>query len=665
MHRLKKYIISFLTFLFCCCALSFAQQRQIDSLKQCLSVAKEDTLKIELCIELMFRTDSAYYGEKALVLSEQKKSEKNIAEIEFYLGAFYYGIEKYDRSLEYLIKAMKIGEEKGYNSLLSGIYKYIGFIYRPTEPNTAVEYYAKSLRILNELGKERGASYILSAIGNVYEGTSGSKSSDNSKLALEYYLKSLEIRERLGVPEEVAASLNETSRIYERLGQANKAADLRKKGLAIAEKAKSIENIVYLSNLIGQDYSKKHDFTNALTYELKAYNALFNERNAPFNLKSDVAHGLALIYYGMGQYKNAADFYQQYIACNDSINERTNTVNLNGLKNTLATERERQNLLLKDAEIERQKVIVDKQVVLRNAFIVGFALVIALVIFIFRGYIQKQRANHKLDLTNKKIEHAYKIIEEKTKSITDSIHYALRIQRAALPHRSEIWANFKHSFVLYKPKDIVSGDFYWYDKTDDRVLIAAADCTGHGVPGALMSIIGVERLNDAAHKEQHPGKILSLLNTGIKSSLRQSDTVESTRDGMDIALCEINTTTNTLRYSGANRPLWIIRKDTLAIEEIKPNKISIGGFTSNEQVFDTHSIQLNGGDTFYVFSDGYADQFGGEKGKKLTTKRFKEILLSMQHLDMKDQEIYLAEFIDKWTAANEQVDDMLIIGVRV
>jgi serine phosphatase RsbU (regulator of sigma subunit) len=560
---------------------------------------------------------------------------------------------------------MKLAEANGYKKTLAEVYKFIGFIYRPNEPNIAIEYYGKSLRIHTDIGNERGASYLLSAIGNVYEGTTGLNKEENSKLALDYYLKSLEIRERVGVPPEIASSLNETSRVYERMGQHNKAEELRKKGLAIAEKSGSIDNIIYFCNLIGQDFSNKHDYVHALPYMLKAYKIIQHEPNISFSMRSDVAHGLALTYLAMNDYKKSAEYYQLYISCNDSINARTNTVNFNNLKNILATEREKEHLLLKDAEIDKQKAIVDKQIILRNAFIGGFVLVIALVIFILRGYRQKQKANYQLDLNNKKIEHAYKIIEEKTKSITDSIHYALRIQRAALPHRSEIWANLKHSFVLYKPKDIVSGDFYWFDKKGEQMIIAAADCTGHGVPGAIMSIIGSERLTDAVQAETEPGKILSMLNVGIKTSLRQSESAESTKDGMDIALCTVDIKTNIITYAGANRPLWVIRKNAKEIEEIKANKVSIGGLTANEQCFDTHTVQLNTGDTFYIFSDGYIDQFGGEKGKKLTTKKFKEILLGIQHLEMKDQEKQLADFIDGWKVNTEQVDDILIIGVKM
>jgi serine phosphatase RsbU (regulator of sigma subunit) len=263
-------------------------------------------------------------------------------------------------------------------------------------------------------------------------------------------------------------------------------------------------------------------------------------------------------------------------------------------------------------------------------------------------------------------------ISQKNKEITDSINYAKRIQDAKLPKSSDLAALLPHSFILFKPKDIVSGDFYFFKKQNDSILIAAADCTGHGVPGAFMSLIGMEKLAEAA-TGSNPPDILGQLNKGIKQSLNQTNTDESTRDGMDIALCALNPTERTLIFSGANRPLWIIRTPTGAggdpgryeLEEIKATKTAIGGLTKNDQVFERNDVALAKGDTFYIFSDGYADQFSGVSGKKLMTKKLKEVLLSIQSKTMAEQHQYLDHFIETWKAGSEQLDDILVIGVRL
>jgi serine phosphatase RsbU (regulator of sigma subunit) len=211
----------------------------------------------------------------------------------------------------------------------------------------------------------------------------------------------------------------------------------------------------------------------------------------------------------------------------------------------------------------------------------------------------------------------------------------------------------------------VSGDFYFFHKTDQSVFIAAADCTGHGVPGAFMSMIGSEKLEDAVSQSTDTSEILKQLNKGIKTSLRQSDSDESTRDGMDIALCSVDTQNRIVKYAGANRPMWIIRNGQTEVEEIKATKTAIGGLTENNQHFDTHEIKLQQGDTFYICTDGYADQFSGKDGKKLMTRKFKEILVSIQSKTMQEQEIYLDNFVETWKAGTEQVDDILVIGVRL
>ncbi len=255
-------------------------------------------------------------------------------------------------------------------------------------------------------------------------------------------------------------------------------------------------------------------------------------------------------------------------------------------------------------------------------------------------------------------------LQEAYKDVRDSIQYAKRIQESILPADHIIQTAFPNSFVYYKPKDIVSGDFYWFHQTDEKLFIAAADCTGHGVPGAFMSTIGTENLNDAVTKSSELGVILNLTNKGMKRILHQSSNEDSTRDGMDIALCSFNSDFSKMEYSGANRPLWMIRNKSDLLEELKATKVAIGGLTEIEQQFTTHTLQLNKGDTIYISTDGYADQFSAND-KKLMTKRFKEILVSIQDKPMLEQKEFLHSFLEKWQRNVEQVDDILIIGIRI
>lgn len=255
-------------------------------------------------------------------------------------------------------------------------------------------------------------------------------------------------------------------------------------------------------------------------------------------------------------------------------------------------------------------------------------------------------------------------IEIKNRDILDNLIYARRIQEAILPEIKLIYHTLQKSFIIYIPKDIVSGDFYSFSQKNDKVVIAAADCTGHGVTGAFMSMIGTSLLNQIINETgiTEPGMILHDLNHGIVDALKQNE--NDVNDGMDIALCTIDLQNNSLVYAGANRPLWLFRDNEMSI--IKPTKTAIGGFHANERVeFQEHSLQLKSGDTLYIFTDGYADQFGGPDGKKMLSKRFREILQKNQDLTMKEQEQLLIRFFHEWKGNYEQVDDILVIGIRL
>ena len=263
------------------------------------------------------------------------------------------------------------------------------------------------------------------------------------------------------------------------------------------------------------------------------------------------------------------------------------------------------------------------------------------------------------------IELQSKELETLFKQVTDSIHYAKRIQEAILPPHNLVKEILPNSFVLFKPKDIVSGDFYWIDKKDDWSYFAAVDCTGHGVPGAFMSIVGYNLLKDILKNTESiaPSVIMDKMNDGVANTLHTNTSEKQTKDGMDMTLCALNYNTLELQFSGAFNPLFIIRNNELI--QHKANKFPVGMFIGEKQNFTNNVIQLQKGDMIYIFSDGYADQFGGPKGKKFMVGNFRTLLSSVSKLPIEEQKASLNQTIEDWQGSLEQVDDILIIGVAI
>ena len=303
-------------------------------------------------------------------------------------------------------------------------------------------------------------------------------------------------------------------------------------------------------------------------------------------------------------------------------------------------------------------------------YIVGSVTIITLIVRYNTKRLKEQNIKLEKIITErtKTVEHQKEEIEYKNKEITDSINYAQRIQQAILPPIAEIKKVWQNLFVFYQPKDIVSGDFYWYHKiSNTEILIACADCTGHGVPGGFMSMICSDKLNDAVQKTHDPAEILFHVNNNVKKALRQTETSDENvnKDGMEIALLRIDFTSKKLWYVGANRLLWVLKKDAEDIEETKPNKASIASFTQVDYKYTGHEIQLDTGDLVYITSDGYPDQFGGTQGKKFMSKTLKKLILSIRYKDIPEQEKIIVDTINDWMKGYEQVDDLLLIAFKM
>jgi serine phosphatase RsbU (regulator of sigma subunit) len=526
--------------------------------------------------------------------------------------------KKFPEAINYAMKSIIIRKTLNNNSLMATGYQNLGYVYyQAGQKEKATENFIKASDYLEKISDKTALAGIYNNIAVLFQ------EQNNQKMALEYYAKSLDFYK-----------LSD-----DKLGQSQ------------------------TNSNMAQLYILKKDFPKA-----KAYldQAMFFAQ--ALNSKKEI-EGLYFVFsewhLAQNQYQKSLEYYKLATAIKDSLtdNERNKQFAESQAKFESNEKDKEIQLLNKDKalqhiELERQTAEAEKQQAQRNAFILGFLMLLALVVFVYRGYREKKKDN--LIIESQKM-----LVEEKNKDITDSINYAKRIQEAILPTQELKNKLFPSSFVLFEPRDIVSGDFFWFAEKKGKKIIAAADCTGHGVPGAFMSMIGTAFLNEIVNSKDitTPSKILDNLRERIIVSLKQQGMEGENRDGMDIGLLSFDENNRTVEFAGANNPLWIIRNGVL--EEIKGNKQPIGFHEGVSQPFIQHSIPLNKGDTLFLLTDGFADQFGGPNGKKFKYKQLQHFLIAEQHLSMPALEMSLRDKLQEWKGNLEQVDDVLLIGIRV
>jgi serine phosphatase RsbU (regulator of sigma subunit) len=707
-----KCLLSLLAFSFC--PVPSPGQVNIDSLYNLLAAAKHDTLKILIRAEIgeqipILRlsywdsiridaekwnmkktiaqatnnigfvydeqgdvTNALFYYNEGLKLRKEIGEKHGIAESLNNLAIVYEGLADIPHALECHFAALKIQEEIHDSVGLSLSFNNIAYIYEYQEDiPKALEYYKKSLAISQKIGSKDLVAMGLNNIGLLYRKLatqavhSGKQKSDSlGVLSMEYFTKALRLFSEMNDYKGIATE-------YQNIGMLNMdkndlpvAKEYYAKSLVLWEKIKNKSGAATVLTNMGELYFKEKDYSRALSSGQQALK-LVKEIGYPKDI-SITASLLSEVYKAQNKWKDALEMQELYYSMRDST--RNETTRKATLQKQFQYEYDKKEALLK-AEQEKERAVAQeksrKQRIIIWSIVFGLVIVAVFAALIYRSLRLTRRQKQVIEIKNRETEMQKKIIEEKNKDITDSIVYAKRIQQAQLPEKKEIQSFFPQSFVLFKPKDIVSGDFYFFHQSDHTCFLAAVDCTGHGVPGALMSMLGSEKLHEAIDMNPDTSEILRQLNIGIRYSLHQTDDMESTRDGMDIALCSIDLHNQILKYAGANRPIWIIRRGQTEVEEIQGTKKAIGGLTEDSQVFDSHEIKLNAGDSFYIFSDGYADTFGGNSGTKLKNKRFRELLLEIQNKEMPQQEKYLDDFIENWRGGVEQVDDILIIGIRL
>lgn len=583
----------------------------------------------------------AYYH-RSLKINRELNEQQEVALSLNNIGSIYYYQKEYEKAINYYRDALMIEKEHGTKKGVARLYSNIGSIYKEQNKNDlAIDYFNQSIKIYTEIGYSKGLATSLSKKATIELSELKDK---NDKEALNKILtkhkQAFDLFDELKDNEGKAFSMCNISLTLEALGNYSEAKKYAENSFKIAKEIGYPESIKSAANILKNIAVLKKDFEEAylmqeLYYQMQ--DSISNESIKEVTIQKQY------------QYEYEKKF----------------------IKDSLATaEAEKIKDLKYNQEIKQQQTYV-------LVGFIGLLLMVVVALVIYRGYRLKKKSNHQLEEKNK-------LIEEKNKEITDSITYAKRIQEAILPASSLLNKHLKDGFVLYKPKDIVAGDFYWMHPVgNDTVLFAAADCTGHGVPGAMVSVVCHHALNRSVREYNliDPGLILDKTREFVIDTFAQNNEF-NVRDGMDIALCAINYKNQTLQFAGANNPLYIITTNDNTISslphnckkeeeynttlyEIKGDKQPIGSYTNELFPFKTHQISINKNDMIYLFTDGYADQFGGEKGKKLKYKTFKKLLMLNSTQKMNDQKSLLNKFFNEWKGEMEQVDDVCIIGVRI
>jgi len=596
------------------------------------------------------------YALRGLNLSKIIGDREGIANALNNLASFYEDQGDILKSLELYQKSLKIREEEGNKEGVANSLNNIGYIYfNQGDTINALKFYQRTLKIYEELNDKPGIAGILLNIGAV------SADRKNMTEALNYYNRSLAISTELRDKKGISIILNNIGNIYEVEKQLPKALEYYQKSLLLREELGDKMGMSNVLSNIGGILYKKNNIDEALNYGMRSLK-LAQEIGYPKNIKN-AAGILYKVYDKLGNYKQALEMRNLEITMRDSIN---NEVTQNASAQQVAKYQYEKQKAIDDLEHEKQLAIEEKeknkQKIITYSVTIGLALVVIFLLFVFNRLQVTRKQKSLIEVQKQQVEFAHIELEVKNTEILDSIQYAKRIQNAILPPNKLVKEYLSDSFIYYKPKDIVAGDFYWMEPTSKGVLFAAADCTGHGVPGAMVSVVCNAGLNRSVREFglTDPAEILNKTREIVIQEFEKSE--EDVKDGMDIALCSLEG--NVLKYAGANNPLWIIRKGSSEIEEIKANKQPIGKF-DDLQPYDTHQLTLNSGDTIYIFSDGYADQFGGKLGKKMKLKGFKDFILSIKDMDLEAQKTAIDTNFVKWSDTYDQLDDVCIIGVRV
>lgn len=604
-----------------------------------------------------------------LLSFRSKFSDEDFYDVLMREGVHLVRLGLIEKGINLHFDALRLADSLNQLELIAKTNKKISYDYQITQGfDVAKKYLFIALDQYESLQDTVGIAGCYMSLGNVYKNT------DMLDSAIDCYNRSLWLSEKIDYKKGIAGNYNNIGNVHLKQDQYQTALDYFFDALKMNRDRGDKMWESYNLNNIGITYTELGNYENAIEFLLKSEQIKL-ELNDNFGLISTYEN-ISEAYAGARDYLQAYDYLKKYFdlyqklrgmevaRLSAEIEARMISEQKEAVIKQLQTEKE-----LKELTIESQRRdIAQKEQIAKNErnflyAMSGVAVLLIIALFFFwRNNRQRQAHNIELQDKNQEISKAKEQIEIKNQEIIDSINYAKRIQAAILPSDELVTHAFKNIFILYQPKDIVAGDFYWITKKDERIFFAVADCTGHGVPGAMVSVVCHNALNRSLLEFDlnTPNEILDKATELVIAHFDRSK--DDLKDGMDIALCSYNPVTKVLHYSGANIPFWMVRNGEMV--ETRPDKQPVGRHAIRTP-FTLHEIQLQEGDVIYLSSDGFPDQFGGEKWKKLKYAPFKNELLSIHQQEMPEQEKHLISFFENWKGKAEQIDDICVMGVRV
>lgn len=614
----------------------------------------------------------------------------------------------YEKALNHYQKALNLAKDIDNLKFLSKILNNIGMVHMHLKSyKKALEYFKESLQIKTQLKNQFGIAISYNNIGLVYNNM------DSLNLSLEYYKRSLEILEKLDAKRNIGVSLLNIGEVYQQKESFIEAEKYYFKALEMLEILDDKWTISNVTHLLSEFYLKYGDYLSSEDDKMKKYLLAVQYAKRTLNIALNMNnyreikrayYTLSEAYSALNDFKKAYFYSVKVLEYKDSLFSKEKTQAIQEMETKYQTEKKEQQIkilnkekALHQSEIRRQRILI---------FSVGGGLVMMVILafLIYKRYKEKTRANRLLQEKNiqinqqneeiitqrdeiedqrdeistqrDSIKEQKQILEKVHKELTQSITYAKRIQSAALPTKNILDAVIPQRVIFYQPQGIVGGDFYWATKKDLFRIVVAADCTGHGVPGGFMSMLGMTYLNEIINKENivQPCEILNKLRQYVIEALHQKGQAGSIKDGMDISICALNTKNNQLLIAGANNPVFIIkekRNDTIPenaivgnneyLLEVKTDKMPVS-ISDRMDSFSQQKFPLNGVKMAYMASDGFADQFGGPNARKYLRKNLKKFLLEIYKKPFKEQARSLKKEFYSWKGEEQQIDDVLVMG---